>query len=274
MIITRRCPILKKIAAAAAACGLIFAMCVFSGSAKNSTELLTFEITDSGAVVTSCENTSDTVIIPSQYNGVPVTAIGEFAFYSNSVTEIVIPDTVTDIGESAFFRCRSLKSITLPSGVAAIKSGLFCSCTSLSEINIPDSVSYIDTGVFYDCTKLEAINVDSGNNFYISEDGVLFSRDMKQLIAYPPAKPDAQYTIPAAVEKIAEYAFSGARFETVDLPDCVSEIGASAFYKAENLKSISLPSGISKIEAITFAGCSSLENVYFNSKVTIDPYAF
>ena len=74
--------------------------------------------------------------------------------YNGNDSEIIIPDSVTTIGENAFDDCTSLKSVTIPDGVTTIGGGAFRGCTSLTSINIPDSVTYIEEGAFRGCGKL------------------------------------------------------------------------------------------------------------------------
>ena len=104
-------------------------------------------------------NTNE-IIIPSNYNDLPVTSIGGRAFNQcRSLTSITIPDSVTSIGESAFSSCSSLTNITIPDSVTSIGKDAFNGCSSLTSITIPDSVTSIGSYAFYDCSRLvEVIN--------------------------------------------------------------------------------------------------------------------
>ena len=87
-----------------------------------------------------------------------VTSIGEKAFYyCTSLTSVTIPDSVTSIGEYAFSYCRFLTSVTIPDSVTSIVNGAFAYCTSLTSVTIPDSVTSIDNGAFASCTSLTGI---------------------------------------------------------------------------------------------------------------------
>ena len=113
----------------------------------------------------TCRDTD--IVIPSTYNGLPVTSIGEEAFsLCQSLTSIEIPDSVTSIGSRAFFYCSSLKSVVIGDSVTSIGYDAFFRCSSLTSIEIPDSVTSIGDYAFLDCSSLtiycEATSKPSG----------------------------------------------------------------------------------------------------------------
>ena len=85
-----------------------------------------------------------------------VTEIGDWAFYGcKNLTEINIPESVTEIGFYAFYGCKSLKEITIPESVTEIGNCAFKNCKNLTEINIPESVTKIGYGAFDGCKNLK-----------------------------------------------------------------------------------------------------------------------
>ena len=91
--------------------------------------------TNNGAItVTGYTGAGGAVMIPGTINGYPVTCIGDWAFYANSVTNVLIADSVTNIGDGAFFNCESLTTVTLGSGVTRIGDWAFSFCPALTSI--------------------------------------------------------------------------------------------------------------------------------------------
>ena len=94
------------------------------------------------------------IIVPDS-----VTSIGEGAFEGFNSTNISIPDSVTNIGNKAFYHCRNLKSITIPDSVTSIGRAAFCGCSSLKSITIPDSVTSIGNCAFHCCENIKSITI-------------------------------------------------------------------------------------------------------------------
>ena len=131
----------------------------------------TLNSTNDGYVVSkgSSSETYIDIVIPDKHNNLPVTSIGDFAFYNCShLTSITIPDSVTSIGDYAFSGCSSLTSIYIPNSVTTIGDSAFSGCSSLTSIYIPDSVTFIGYCAFQNCSNLtiycEASSQPSGWN--------------------------------------------------------------------------------------------------------------
>jgi hypothetical protein len=154
---------------------------------------------------------------------------------------VVLPSTLTSVGAYALSNCSYLTSVTIPARVTSIGSAAFENCASLPSVTIRDGVTAINSSAFSGCTGLTSIAVDAGNNYYASEDGVLFNKDKTTLIQYPAGKTGA-YTIPSSVTSIGDGAFSGCTgLTSVTIGDSVTSIGDGAFSGCTGLTSITIP---------------------------------
>ena len=197
-----------------------------------------------------------------------VTFIGDRAFYKcSSLTSIIIPDSVTSIGDHAFYNCSSLTNITIPDSVTSIGDHAFHNCSGLTSITIPDSVTSIGDHAFYNC--LTSITVSENNKYFSSLNGVLFNKDKTELITYPIGNERTEYTIPDSVTSIGNFIFYNcSSLTSITIPDSVASIGNSAFYNCSSLTNIKLPDVIDIISGNTFRDCSSLLNIIIPDSVT------
>ena len=203
---------------------------------------------------------------------------------SGGLEEIVLPAGLTKIEEDTFNGCYDMRSVHFLGKVTSIGDGAFCYTSSLLEIDLPESVCSIGKKAFSgsglqkillpkDCvdvepdafasSALEAFEVDSGNTaFQAGEDGVLYSRDGKQLVLYPSSRQEAAYTVRPGTVEIGAYAFRGVRnLEHIIFPDSLREIGAYAFYRVQNLEHIILPDSLREIGDYAFAEQPKLKEV-------------
>ena len=172
-----------------------------------------------------------------------ITSIGNYAFYKcTKFTSINIPDSVTSIGNSAFNGCTSLTSITIPDGVTSIGSSAFWNCTSLASITIPDSVTSICDSAF--------INTAYYNNPSSWENDVLY---IDNHLIKANSTLSGEYVIKDETLTIAYNVFSGCTSLTsIVVPNSVTSIGNYAFYNCKSLASITYTGTIAQWNAITF----------------------
>ena len=205
-----------------------------------------------------------------------ITKISEWTFSRcGKLTTVILPDTVTDIKEYAFSSCSALESITIPDSVERIGNEAFHNCDSLKEVHLPNSVTSLGDGTFSDCDNLEAVTVDDDHPAFTTVDSVLFSKDGKTLIFYPPKLTAAAYEIPDGVTSIAPYAFNCASFTQVAIPDTVTSIGERAFLECRKLAAIEIPDSVTEIGMGAFRYCLHAERLVLSKNLQeIDEFVF
>lgn len=187
-----------------------------------------------GRLFESCYNL-ESVKLPSNMKEIPE----KMFWYCGDLVDITIPASVTKIGADAFWYATSLSQINIPGNVKEIGSGSF-GYTALETINIPASVETIGEGVFR-IKSLQNINVDDTNQNYKSVDGVLYNKDMTELICYPAAKSGETYTIPNGVTTIHSFAFS----------------------IVKDLTNLTIPRTVTKTNRHGCEYCTALTDIYF-----------
>ena len=186
------------------------------------------------------------------------------SFRNQEIESYIIPDSVTSIGDGAFWCCSSLSSLFIPNSVTSIGDGAFEGCSSLSSLVIPDCVVNIKGNPFcYWKGKLECLSAS-----FIYEDNVLFNMDKSKLISYRNQEAKS-FIIPNGVMSIEKYAFSGcSSLISISVPKSVTSIGDGAFDGCSSLSSIAISDSITSISAWTFDGCKSLRSLIIPDSVT------
>ena len=192
--------------------------------------------------------------------------------YKEFIHTVIIEDGVTSIGISAFNgEYSNLTLVTIPKSVKKIDFSAFSRCTGLTSIFIPNSVSYIEFGAlnhygtlfgaFSECTSLASIDFESGNNSYISENGVIFNKSQSSILFYPYSKIGG-YVIPSTVTVINRYAFyERANLTSITIPNCINNIEFGSFFGCKNLTSINIPSSLTSIETVAFGLCNQITSI-------------
>ena len=194
------------------------------------------------------------------------------------VTELVIPEGITEIGDYAFSGCTSITSVIIPEGVKSIGGYYtFSGCSNLTSITIPSSLTSIgnsDLGSFSDpfndCTKLSAVYITDlaawcNINFgYSNGNPLSYAHNL-----YLNGELVTELVIPEGITKIGKYAFSGCTSITsVTIHEGVTEIGEYAFSDCTSITSVTISEGVTEIRGSAFSGCSSLTSINIPSSVT------
>ncbi len=160
-----------------------------------------------------------------------VTSIGDSAFKDcTAINSLSISNTVTTIGDSAFTDCTALTSIAIPDSVSSIGESAFKDCSSLTSVSLPDSVSSIGESVFNGCGSLTTLKLSENSSKYCSLNGVLYNKDMTELIWYPAGNTNTSFKVPDGVKSIGAHAFQeNTHLTSITIPKSVISIADSAF---------------------------------------------
>ena len=219
----------------------------------------------------------------------------EKVFHENKkIEKIILPSTLTTIGQYAFYDCTSLQTVTFEKGsrLKTIEESAFEDCTELTSIEIPASVETIEDSAFKGCSKLATVTFEKGSQLKAIWGGYYaYSTRYSAYSYYYGAFSDCtaltMIEIPASVETIGAAAFmrcSKLATVTFEKGSKLKTIGGSyasyyygAFSNCTALTSIEIPASVETIKAAAFMRCSKLATVTFEkgSKLkTIDGYAF
>ena len=191
-----------------------------------------------------------------------------------------IPETldghpVVRLGARLFESFLNLTSITIPQSVTTIDAWAFAN-TGLTAVTIPETVTEIGTGAFGECLSLTSIYVREANLNYTSIEGVLFTKDLTQLMQYPSGKKDPFYSIPNGVKEIPLWSFAdNAYLQEIVLPNTVNTVEEYAFYLCVSLTDVTVPVSVTQIGEYAL-GCSrdyETDKIYFLPDFTIHGYA-
>ena len=201
------------------------------------------------------------VIIASEYNGVPVKTIYDGSFYNKSITSVLVPDSVTSIGEGAFYNCSSLTSVTIPDSVTSIGSDAFNACNSelYTEYNYGKYVG--------DSENQYSALIELTNKYFATYD---INEDTKIIAAnvFEGCARLSSIVIPASVTSIGEGSFYNCySLTSVMIPDSVVSIGSSAFRECDSLTSVTIGDSVESIGSYAFCGCDSLTSVTIGDSV-------
>lgn len=207
------------------------------------------------------------IVIPNT-----VTKIGDEAFKGNKkVTGVTIPGSVVDIGNNAFEACENLKKVAFTNPGEARKNLLirlsaFKDCTKLTDVEIPARVKQIVGNIFKGCTSLMEIKVNANNPYYFAQDGVLFGPALVEyspkyddnyvLLAYP-AGCQGAYSIPSTVHG-----------KTID------QIWTSGFEGAAGLTDITIPASIGRLGTAAFESTGLTHVTIPDTVQQVDPAVF
>ena len=193
-----------------------------------------------------------------------VTNIGDYAFWGcTSLKSLVIPDSVTSIGDYAFDGCCSLRCVVISDGVTSIGNYAFWGCKSLKSLVIPDSVTHIGNGAFNACSSLKSLVIPASVGNIIGNPFSGWNGELKCLSPY--FIYDNKVLFDKDKNKII--AFRDKNMTSYVIPDSVSCIEFGAFWNCHSLKRLVLPDSVSSIGDWAFWNCRSLTDIVIPDSV-------
>ncbi len=269
--------------------------------AQTPTKGLAYTLNDDGTayVVTGIGTASDSdIIIPSTYEGLPVTSIGERAFYfCEHITSMTLPDSIIHIEDRAFNGCSAMTSFRMSNRVTSIGEGAFTACVSLTNFTIPSGVTQIGRNAFLACYKLvemwnySSVTLTQGevlhrdtvfavhtspnevSKLHTTDDGYVFYVDGETVYLVAYHGKDTNLTLPEGYNgkayEINKYAFYQCKNRSIVIPNGVTGIGEYAFGYSDALMSIKISEDVSSIHRDAFYGCSRLIEVWNCSPISI-----
>ena len=233
-------------------------------------------------------------------------------YLSNDVKKIVISNSITSIGASAFAGCSALQSLTIPESVTSIGASAFAGCSALAEFTVPESVTSIGDNAFDkedELKNIQAQGTDGENIKWVLQEGgtltiygsgkmkdhedfrtvpwgryqnpfvnkIIISDSITHIGAYTLGSSHIKsLTIPESVTSIGDYAFKDSySLMALTIPETVTSIGEGAFVNCVNITELVIPKSITSIERGTFGNFYGLEKLTISESVTrIRDYGF
>ena len=198
-----------------------------------------------------------------------ITRIGNWTFNRcTGLTSVTIPNSVTSIGDYAFNRCTGLPSVTIPNSVTSIGLCAFSDCSSLTSITIPNSVTNIGGYAFSNCSSLTSVMIPNS----VTSIADYAFEDCTGLISFDVAADNTNYSSIEGVlfnkGKTTLVQYPGGKHGAYVIPNSVTSIGNRAFHGCSGLTSIELPNSVTSIGDGTFWYCSGLTSVTIPNCVT------
>ena len=185
------------------------------------------------------------------FDGESLTVIGDYAFYDlRGLNMTSLPAGINSIGDSAFYNCRNLNITSLPEGIISIGDYAFQNCRGITSFTWPSSIDIIGEGIFQVsglCSiELPSTLIEIGKGAFNGCDGL------------------TGINCPESLEIIGDQAFSWTGLTQIELNEGLEFINDSAFLKCSSLTNVSIPASVTTIDTCAFSSCESLESVVFS----------
>ena len=211
------------------------------------------------------------ITIPTDFGGLPVTAIGDDAFRDcSALKKVTIPQSVTSIGDSAFAGCHNLNSLTINDAATSIGSRAFTECPLTTTLSLGKKITTIGDHAFYYCIELKSVTIPQS----VTSIGDYAFGECIHLKTLSFGEKSFGENIETNIQTIGNYAFNHCNdLESVTIPQSVTSIGREAFRFCNNMKSLAINGAIESMGTGAFAGCISLEKISLGENIKTIGYS-
>ena len=188
-----------------------------------------------------------------------VTTIGDSAFYGTAITSVTVPEKATTLGRSIFYGCTKLKTAVIKGSITSIPGSMFWNCSSLESVTLPATVTAIEDQAFGMCTKLTFDSLDLSRIKTIGYGVFYLCTGLEGEITLPELVTMDDIRTTGIDEKLSWAFYGCTKITAINLPK-VKTIGREAFYGCTGLTSVTIGENVETVGNNAFSGCSSLKS--------------